>query len=122
VEVRQGRVRLSGPILADEADRVMSEVSRVRGVRFVENRLRIYESEAGIPSLQSDYKHPRRGQGNPLPVNTPTSRLLTSSAGGALALYGLGLRNRTGIGIAGLGAALLGVSVLGATQRGRNLF
>jgi hypothetical protein len=43
IEVRAvgGRVTLSGPILADEVDRVVRRVASVRGVRGVENNLKV---------------------------------------------------------------------------------
>src|SRR5262249_31799674 len=43
VAADQGRVTLSGPILAGEVDDLLSAVAAVRGVREVENRLEMHE-------------------------------------------------------------------------------
>jgi osmotically-inducible protein OsmY len=51
VRASNGIVTLSGPILRGEVDGLVSRVSRVRGVRQVENRLEPHDS-ADVPSLQ----------------------------------------------------------------------
>jgi len=45
VSARAGWVTLSGPVLADEVESLVSSVRLVRGVRGVENILEIHESE-----------------------------------------------------------------------------
>jgi hypothetical protein len=47
-----GTVTLSGPVLVNELDDLLSTAHRVRGVEDVENRLQVYESAEGIPALQ----------------------------------------------------------------------
>jgi len=54
VEVRaeSGRVILSGPILADEADDLIRRISRVPGVRSIESQLDLHADAGDDPSLQ----------------------------------------------------------------------
>jgi osmotically-inducible protein OsmY len=52
VRVENGRVTLSGPILADEVDRLLAQVSSVRSVTGVENRLEVHEQAGNTPGLQ----------------------------------------------------------------------
>jgi hypothetical protein len=58
VEVRtdSGRVTLSGSVRADEVDQLIAEVSAVRGVRQVENRLDVHREPGGVSQLQSGDK------------------------------------------------------------------
>lgn len=60
VASRDGDVTLSGPILAAEADDVLSHVARVDGVRHVENRLDVHETAGDIPGLQGESRRPGR--------------------------------------------------------------
>ena len=48
----EGHVILGGHVLAAEADRLLSAVKRVRGVRGVDNRLQAHETPFGVSSLQ----------------------------------------------------------------------
>lgn len=52
VAVDRGRVILSGPALASEAEELVKATGRVRGVEAVENRLEAHESAEGVPALQ----------------------------------------------------------------------
>lgn len=52
VVAHEGQVTLSGPVLADEVDRLLKEVAQVRGVAGVENRLSVHQQPENIPSLQ----------------------------------------------------------------------
>jgi hypothetical protein len=47
-----GRVTLSGPVLAHEVDHLLSTVSRVRGVTDVENRLEVHQHAGDMSDLQ----------------------------------------------------------------------
>src|SRR5581483_10429177 len=58
VTVKDGHVTLSGPILADEVDRLIRNVEQIRGVMGVENRLEVHEEPGNIPGLQG--QPPRR--------------------------------------------------------------
>jgi osmotically-inducible protein OsmY len=52
VTARSGRVTLSGPILADEVDRLIARVALVSGVSDVVNRLEVHQDAGNISSLQ----------------------------------------------------------------------
>jgi hypothetical protein len=51
-----GRVTLTGPILAQEAPRTVMAVESVRGVRSVINQLDLHATAANVPSLQGEGK------------------------------------------------------------------
>src|SRR5437588_7740088 len=52
ISARQGRVILSGPILADDVRPVLRAVASVRGVCEVEDRMAIHEEAGNISALQ----------------------------------------------------------------------
>ena len=54
IEVRaeSGKVVLSGPILADEAEDLIQRISRIPGVRSIESQLEVHAEPGDIPSLQ----------------------------------------------------------------------
>lgn len=52
VEVQDGRVQLSGHILADELDRLLALVSSLKGVGEVDNQLEVHDEPGNIPALQ----------------------------------------------------------------------
>lgn len=102
----QGLVTLSGPVLAREVDDLLARVRRVRGVRDVENRLEPHESAANVPGLQGGVER-TGGEFALRQTNwTPAARLLTTVAGGALAVYGARQR-----GVAGAALGLAGVAL-----------
>jgi osmotically-inducible protein OsmY len=105
VQARDGRVELSGPILASEHARVVVRVRLVRGVRGVEDRLEPHEAGDGVPALQDG---PGREPGAALRGQfTPGDKLLFGAAGAALlarALFGRGLLR--------LPAAIVGLAFL----------
>ena len=49
VQAEDGRVILSGPVLASEVDTLLHEVKKVKGVHEVENHLEVRESAEGMP-------------------------------------------------------------------------
>jgi uncharacterized membrane protein len=114
IEVRSegGRVILSGPILADEVDRVVRRVASVRGVRGVENNMKVYQHSGDIPGLQGQtakrMEKPEWAQEN----WSPTMRVLTGTGGALLTLYGMSRRGPVGLvaKVAGLGMAARGVA------------
>lgn len=55
-----GKVYLSGQILAHEADRAVNAISGVRGVAYVEDRLERHDSAERVPSLQGGRERPGR--------------------------------------------------------------
>jgi osmotically-inducible protein OsmY len=50
--VNDGRVVLSGPVLAAEVDDLIETVQRVRGVREVENQLEIHRTGEGVSGFE----------------------------------------------------------------------
>src|SRR6266508_1104712 len=84
----QGRVMLSGQILASEVDQLLERVRSVRGVTGVENRLEANEQAEGVSSLQGGAPHP--GETSELMQSnwSPAIRFLAGIGGGALTLYG----------------------------------
>jgi uncharacterized membrane protein len=88
VDVNQGRVTLSGQILASEVDQLLNRVWSVRGVTGVENRLEAHGQPGDVSSLQGGI--PRRGETPELMQSnwSPAIRFLAGIGGGALTLYG----------------------------------
>jgi hypothetical protein len=87
VEVSDGRVVLTGPVLADEVQQLVRGVSDVRGVRDVENRLDVHDDPDQIPGLQGDVPKPA---GRALDIMqrrwSPSTRFLIGAAGMFLVL------------------------------------
>jgi hypothetical protein len=54
IEVASERcvITLSGPVLADEVDRVLQVTRKVRGVREVVSQLEVHEAAGSVPGLQ----------------------------------------------------------------------
>lgn len=93
VNCREGQITLSGHLLAAEADRLLSRVRSVRGVRSIDSRLHIHQEPGNHPDLQPRSGH-ARGSHNSLMQESwsPAIRLAAGAAGVALA--GIGRRNR----------------------------
>jgi hypothetical protein len=68
VAVEDGRVRLSGPILAEEVSDLLRSTRAVRGVRAVDSALDVHEHPDKVPALQASRTPPRsrRRWENPL--------------------------------------------------------
>ncbi|HXG16934.1 MAG TPA: SRPBCC family protein [Calidithermus sp.] len=109
VAVRDGWVTLSGPVLADEVDQLLTGVSRVRGVRGIDNRLEVHREPGNVPGLQGPARRPRGGAVFPFmpTVWSPSARFVAGLAGGGLALLGA----RVG-GLVGAAAGLGGLTLL----------
>jgi uncharacterized membrane protein len=109
VTAHQGRVTLSGPILAREVDNLLAAVAAVRGVTDVENWLEVHETAGSVPGLQGEASRPGP-QIDLLQRNwSPTARLLAGATGGALAVYAASRRcDALGTASGLLGAGLLG--------------
>ncbi|HEX5387471.1 MAG TPA: BON domain-containing protein [Gemmatimonadales bacterium] len=89
VSAVDGRVTLSGEVLASEAERVETAVRKVRGVTEVNDELQVYDRAGDVPSLQGSV--PTRGdRPDFLRTNwSPTTRLVAGLAGAAMAISGL---------------------------------
>lgn len=105
-----GHVVLSGAILVDERDRLLTQLRRIAGVADVEDRLTVYASAAGVPALQGRHRTAANVSGRPA---------LQALAGGALGAYGLTRRSPGGMVLAGAGLALLGRAFEGLRQMSR---
>jgi uncharacterized membrane protein len=109
VTAREGCVTLRGPVFADEVHELVRRVAAVRGTRSVDNQLEAYTEPADHPGLQGI---PGRRRGGSrfelLQVQwSPTARLVTGIAGGALGLVGLLRPGLLGSLAAGAGLTLL---------------
>lgn len=106
--VDDGRVTLTGPILAVEVDAVRAAVSRVEGVEEIDDQLEVYEMPGDIPALQGDGRITGAAQPELLQKHwAPAPRAFAGALGGALLAYGVGRRGLTGIGAASGGGLLL---------------
>jgi hypothetical protein len=115
VSVEDGRVVLSGPVLASELDGLLAAVSKVSGVDRLDNRLEVFETAEGVPALQGGT--PRSGErAEWLQENwAPGVRCLAMAAGSGLAAWGL---RRRGVMGPVLAAAGLGLLARGVANRG----
>jgi uncharacterized membrane protein len=111
VNASEGRVTLSGPVLAGEVGALLDCTRKVRGVAEVENRLAVHESGEHIPALQGG--RPRTGTGSERRRESwsPSLRLFAALGGGAVAVWGL---ERGGVIGAAAGAVGLAVFTRGA--------
>jgi hypothetical protein len=107
VDVRNGVITLSGPVLQAEVPRLLRAVEHVRGVREVVNALEEHEQAGHVPALQGGSAPPglwseiwSRGW-------SPTTRLVAGTAGTALTGYGAVLRDLRGALLAATGLGLL---------------
>jgi uncharacterized membrane protein len=108
VIAQQGRIALSGPILAHEKAQLLSAVKAVPGVTEVEDHLEERQNAQGIPSLQGEGK-PLQNRRFALQRNWPPGlRAAALLGGGALGVYGLSRRAPAGILLGALGLSLMG--------------
>lgn len=89
VMVMDGRVTLSGDVLAGEVEKLLKGVARVRGVESVENKLRVHETPGTIPALQGQPRLPQDRSELMQENWTPALRLLAGTLGGVMALSGM---------------------------------
>jgi uncharacterized membrane protein/osmotically-inducible protein OsmY len=105
VSVVQGRVVISGPILAAEESELRAAIAATPGVSEVVSRLEVHATPGNIPALQGLQRNGPRYWG-------PAQRLAVGSAGGALMLSGLRRGGALGLvaSLAGAGLAARAVS------------
>jgi uncharacterized membrane protein len=107
VMAQQGRVMLTGPVLAHERAPLLDAVKTVPGVLDVEDQLQEHQSAQGMPSLQGEGK-PRQSRPAILQRNWPPGlRAAAMLGGGALGVYGLSRRAPAGILLGALGLSLM---------------
>jgi uncharacterized membrane protein len=107
VTAYDGRVTLTGHVLADEVDELIRRVERVRGVREVRSELEIHRGSSGMPDLQGGGQ-PREERPELLQENwTPAIRLLMGLIGGVMALQGMRKGGRLGNAASASGIGLM---------------
>jgi uncharacterized membrane protein len=111
VEAEQGCVTLQGDILAREAESLMQQLYRVRGVKKIENRLHGHEHPDHIPSLQGGAAPMPRVRSSKWPTKAPATRFLMGVGGGAMTMYGARRKDPWSLFI-GLGLLTRGVTNL----------
>lgn len=113
VGANNGRVTLSGPVLAYEVSRLLDAIRSVWGVSAVEDRLVVYDSPESISSLQggSDRRPPSAFVRERW---TPAAQGVAIVGGALLSMYGLRDRSLLGLALVGGGVAL---ALRGATNR-----
>lgn len=85
VRVQDGCVTLTGPVFKDEVDRLLSTVSKIRGVTGIENKLEIQKEEEGAPGRKRKAARLDFMQEN----WSPTTRLMMGTAGALVSYYGM---------------------------------
>jgi uncharacterized membrane protein len=107
VTAQEGRVTLSGRVLAHELDDLLACVARVPGVRGVENRLEVHSRPGHVPDLQGGRRRPG-DLPDVLQKNwSPATRALVGAAGATLVTAGLAQGFPTGCVLGTAGLALL---------------
>ena len=109
VGANEGRITLSGPILAREAQRLVHAVGNVWGVSEVEDRLVAHEHPESISSLQGGIARAELGHEH----WAPALRVAALIGGAALTLHGMRRRSWIGTALAGAGLTL---AMRGATN------
>jgi hypothetical protein len=103
LDVVDGHVTLAGPILAHEADHLLSEIAGIRGVKEVLDALDRHKTSDGVPALQGEGKSIRRRR----VTWSPVMQLAAVAVGSALVTWGLLVRRGTlGLLVATAGGAL----------------
>jgi hypothetical protein len=109
IGAKDGRLVLSGPILATEAPFLVAAMHLVPGVTEVEDHLVAHADTESIPALQDG--GPARADRE---LWTPTARAAAMVGGGLLAVGGARSRSFAGLLLAAIGIAL---TTRGATNR-----
>ncbi len=105
VTVADGAVRLNGDVLADEHDCVVRGVSKVPGVRSVDDQLRLHANPEGVSALQGGSQARRRA--DVLQETwSPATRLAAAAAGVGLMDTGRRLGGLAGLALRGGGVAM----------------
>jgi uncharacterized membrane protein len=106
VTSHDGAVTLRGQILADDLDALIRAVSSVRGVRSVENQMEVFQTPGDIPLLQGTGSRPGQPDDILQTSWSPTTRVLVSASGLALAAGGIARRDVFGGLLAAAGTTL----------------
>jgi uncharacterized membrane protein len=120
-----GTVALMGPVLADEAERLLAGVEAVNGVKIVVNELSVHRTAGDIPGLQGSGRSPQPRLDILQESWAPATRLMVGALGGALALRGIrggpigSLLALTGLGMLGRALSNKGAKRLLGVDAGR---
>ncbi|HEX2230417.1 MAG TPA: SRPBCC family protein [Candidatus Binatia bacterium] len=108
VKAENGRITVSGPVLAREIDGLLERIWSVRGVKNIENQLEVHESGESIPGLQGEPGQRKGGQAlDIMQTNwSPATRFIAGTFGAATALWGARQLNVLGSAVATFGAAI----------------
>lgn len=117
VTASDGRVTLTGPVLASEADALRKRARSVRGVRDVADQLTVHDRPDDVPALQGGVAR-RGGEFELRQENwSPAARLIVGVVGGALALGGARRGDALGAAIGLTGLALVSRSATNTELR-----
>jgi len=119
VAALDGRVVLTGDVLAREVEPLVQAVRSLPGVQHVENQLQVHESAEHVSALQGGSER----YGEPWEILeetwTPGVRAVVGGAGAASVLYALARGGLRALVPLALGAALLACSINASTNRRR---
>lgn len=87
VSVRNGEVVIDGDILENESESFVAGLQRLRGVKNIQNNLRVHQEAGNISTLQGEGWMPGDTRGSM--QWTPAARLLAGGGAAYLLLYGL---------------------------------
>jgi uncharacterized membrane protein len=117
VTAYDGRVTLSGHVLARELDELLRQVRRVRGVRAVHNELEIHPTSNGIADLQGEGRA-REQRPELLQENwAPATRLLMGTLGGLLVIQGTRTKGAVGKALDAVGLGLIARAITNLPPR-----
>jgi osmotically-inducible protein OsmY/predicted transcriptional regulator len=105
VHADNGRVSLSGPILAHEAPKLLKCAKSIPGVQSVDDHLDIQDMGNGEPVRTGEHWDFMKRNWS------PSTRVMATAVGGGLMLYGMKSHNRIGKATATLGLGLLTRSI-----------
>jgi hypothetical protein len=102
-----GRIALSGTILQNELQPLLSAVKKVKGVIDVKSELESLAEPEQALDLQGSRTRPGERFELAQANWSPAARFLVGAAGGALGVYGLARRDALGLGLGTVGLGLL---------------
>jgi osmotically-inducible protein OsmY len=107
VTANNGRVTLTGPILADEVADLLSCVGSISGIDEIDNHLEVHSEAGGVPGLQGGVK--REGRRFELLQRnwSPAARLIMGASGAGLMLYCSSRKDTSGSLLGTIGFGLL---------------
>jgi hypothetical protein len=103
---RDGRIELTGPVLAHERQHLLDNVRGVAGVAGVDDKLTSHDTPYGVPALQGAGRRATERGELARESWTPALRAAAVMGGAALGSYGLMRRTPAGAALAIVGLAL----------------